>query len=67
MNQSTTDIETETEIDPRREDLALARELCALATWCHALGDTEKRDTAITLAADVLGDDPVLVLEGAFR
>lgn len=41
----------------------LARELCALATWCHALGDVEKRDTAVTLAADVLHDDPVLILE----
>lgn len=65
MNEPITEIEAQ--IDPRHEDQALARELCALATWCHALGEIEKRDVAVTLAADILGDDPVLVLEGAFR
>ena len=57
--------DTDTDIDPRREHQALARDLCALATWCHALGDAHKRDVAITLAADVLCDDPVLLLDGA--
>jgi hypothetical protein len=63
VNQLISDIDTDM-INSRHEDMALARELCALATWCHALGDAEKRDVAVTLAADMLGDDPVLILEG---
>ncbi len=50
--------------DPHISEHALVRDLCALATWCHALGHVEKRDVAITLAADLLDEDPVLVAEG---
>jgi hypothetical protein len=49
---------------PRPAQDALVRDLCALATWCHAIGHSEKRDVAITLAADLLREDSVLVPDG---
>jgi len=58
------DINRESETGTRIAQDALVRDLCALATWCHALGHTDKRDVAITLAADLLDEDPVLVAEG---
>ena len=64
VSEQITDIETTPESNPGPAQDALVRDLCALATWCHALGHAEKRDVAITLAADLLCDDPVLVPEG---
>jgi len=35
---------------------ALARDLCTLAGWFHLLRDGEKRDVALTLAAQLLAE-----------
>jgi hypothetical protein len=37
----------------------IAIELLRLASWCHASGDAEKRDLAVTLAADLMAGEPV--------
>ena len=66
MDPRVSELICDIDTDPgtRLAQATLVRDLCALATWCHALGHTDKRDVAITLAADLLDEDPVLVPEG---
>jgi hypothetical protein len=61
VSELISDIDIQRKTQPAQDPLV--RDLCALATWCHAIGHAEKRDVAITLAADLLGEDPVLIPE----
>jgi hypothetical protein len=51
------DIE-ELECDARDTRQAMARELCTLAGWFHALGDPDRREIALRLATNMLSEDP---------